>query len=364
MPFCPGQHRVTAVLCGGLAVFILGCLPLGCGDERKSTSPDPPAPAGHALAGSVSLRANLTNELGEITAVDQIDDADGVRVLCRHAGGECDTAMTVGGHYHFGFVPAGICTLEVLLDSGHRLSHTVMEMPAEDHHLHDALVLEASPALRIYPNPPHEEGAGIEFTTVSQAFSRTSVFDLSGALVWSYEQTAPPGFYHVHWSGTDAQNHPVNPGPYWVVVEMDGVTLAGLVLWGHEHEHEGEGEGNCGHIIAEGILLRHHDEVLASTWGADVEGTLEVESGSSTHGLEVAFLREDHSIFVVADSCSTNRLTWTVADSSVAAVRPIAGSPWAVRVFGKTAGRTSVAFRAWHEEHYHFESAAIPIEVR
>ncbi|MDM7914033.1 MAG: FlgD immunoglobulin-like domain containing protein [Candidatus Eisenbacteria bacterium] len=344
-----------------IALAAAGSFAAGCSDkgERAVT---PPQEKTHSMSGSVVLLATLTDEQGTPVGIEQIDDPDGVWVFCRHAGGGTDSTQTIHGRYSFPNVPAGSCTLYTSVVPRRRLAEMRLEMPERDEHVTQALSVTPSGDLRIYPNPSPEEGSGVEFTTEASGEYRVSVLDLSGRVVWSYGQSAPAGFYHVHWAGSDQDGVEAPAGPYWIVAEYDGKVRYGLLLWGHDHG-EPAGEGHCGHIVASGMVIAHHDERIVTCWLGRRDGDLRAAPGQTGHELQALFLDADSTAFAIADSCPDNRLTWTIADSSIAALRPVPGRKWQFRVAGKAPGTTEVTFDAWHEEHVHFRSPAIPIVV-
>lgn len=342
---------------------LLALLPvLGCADNgQEPTAIPPPAHLTHALSGSVTLLADLTDELGNATGVQRIGNAEGIRVYCRHGGSNRDSAMTVSGRFEFPAVHTGRCTLEVRIGGPQPASQLLFDMPEHDHEMTGGWELSPTGDLRIYPNPAPHEGSGIEFTMAAAQTYRVTVRTLSGDPVWSFEQTAPPGFYHVHWAGSDAQGEHVDDGPYWVVAEFDGTVRVGIVLWGADHGSPDP--GNCGHIEADGLVLAHHGEALVTCWRGDCQGELHAAAGETSHAYSVTFLQADSTAFAIADSCPDNHLTWTLADSTIASVRLDAGKKWEVRVIGKKAGTTEFTLEGWHEGHVHFTSPAIPIVV-
>lgn len=350
----PRSRRISVL------IAVLAALAGACGDQGdKPTASE--TPAAHSVTGSVALISHLTDEVGQISGEERVDDASGLWIYCRHEGGALDSAVTAAGRFAFPAVRAGTCTLYVEVQRSRRAAQSVFEMPEHNHELADTLTLEPSDDLRIYPNPAHAKGAGIEFTTHSDQTYRVFVRDLAGNTIWSYEATAPAGFYHVHWPGTDHHGHEAEPGLYVVVVELDGGIIHGIVHWGDDHEPSDP--GICGHFEADGVVIAHHDEILVTTWRGSRDGDLRIGVDEESHGYAVTFLDPDSSAFAVADTCPENHLSWSLADSNVATLRLVEGRKWSIRVVGKTAGSTDVTLHAWHEDAIVFDSPAIPIVV-
>jgi hypothetical protein len=95
----------------------------------------------------------------------------------------------------------------------------------------DTLLVGNTGDIRAYPNPfPYDHGEAIEFITSTDQPYTIEVYTLTWQEVWTYTSQAPPGFYHVHWPGTDLGGAHVPPGYYWIVVRRDGIVHASLVM--------------------------------------------------------------------------------------------------------------------------------------
>jgi len=343
--------------------LLLGLALAGCSDEGSTPPPPaPPEPARAALSGQLALAGRLTDAAGRPQGMRRLLDADGVLVRLHGPDGFADSTRTVHGRYHFTELDPGDYIIEAAvvpeIDAA-RLPAVVGEVDVQ---LADTLLLGPQGDVLMYPNPSPEEGIGVEFTASTAQRCTVEVRTLAGELLWSYAMDVPPGYYHVHWAGHDAQAASVPAGAYWTIVRVDGGCRCGLVFWpGRGHDDD---DGHCGPIDAGGLVIAHHHEILVTCRGQAVDGALVAAPGEEGHGLDVRFLNAalEHEL-AVADSCTENRLTWSVADTTVAKLRPVAGRMWAVRLVGIRAGQTTAVLQGWHGAQADVVSPPIPIRV-
>lgn len=191
----------------------------------------PPPTDGLSITGVVRLRTLHTDDFGEVIDDRTIDDATGVRAILRaHGGPDIGSTVTDAGRYRFDGLAAGAYRLRFLplevAGPGEieiALEDTDVEVPTH--------TLGPNDLLRTYPNPfPYDHGVGIEFTPVVPQSVEIRALSLGGALVWAYAFEAPAAFMHIHWIGTDQDNNPMPPGPYWIAVRHDETWHTRLVL--------------------------------------------------------------------------------------------------------------------------------------
>jgi hypothetical protein len=267
---------------------------------------------------------------------------------------------TDAGRFVFRGIPAGACTVYAKGPDARLASEISFAMPEHDCTLAEILELAPEGDLAIHPNPLGEEGAAIEFSKSGAGPYRVSVLELSGEVVWSYEQEAPPGSWHVHWIATDQSGEPVEPGPYWVRVEGDGESVYGVAI-----RSDGASEpdsGHCGHVHAAGVAITEGELVLAIQTEDRVDGELAVGAGSE-RSARFQFVGEDGALYAVADTCPENALEWEIADTTIAAISQEPGTIFGLRIEGRANGFTSVRFSVIHEEHAHLVTLPIPIRV-
>ena len=352
--------RIRRILAGAAWIAPLAAL-AGCSDQ-SSPRPSPPEESA-TLSGRVVLVSRLTDLSNQSLGEGRIEDADGVLVELIGPAGVVDSARTELGRYEFSDLAPGMYRVRgwVVRDD----PQVTEEIPVAGTAVvaSDTLTLRPSGALSTYPNPGAEDGVSIEVTVAgAQAYS-VEVRGLDGSLVWHFSQEVfSPGLYHVHWVGHDSEEHEAPSGAYWILVHYDGRWVYNLVFWpGHE---TAGGPGNCGHINAGGLVISRHDEVLVTCWHGRSRGALEVGAGEVSHEHEILFLSPDSMAFAIADTCPDNHLSWTLADSNVASIRPADGKKWSIELIGKRRGSTEVTLLGWHEAHVHYVSPAIPLVVR
>jgi len=134
-----------------------------------------------------------------------------------------------------------------------------------------------------------------------------------------------------------------------------------------DHDHQIPPDGTCGHVdSASGVQLVyiHTGETLASQRGSTVTGELRVTLQEVLlHGIEVTFLDASFDPIRIANDCELNYLTWTVQDDAVARISQDPGLRWFINIEPRRAGTTTLKVKINHDNHTHFESAAIPIVV-
>lgn len=336
-------------------------LSITCACSGDGTRLSAPSPETGAVSGRVRLAGELINDAKQPMGRRVIDDASGVLVrLEDESGSAVDSVRTVSGSYFFSDVEPGAYRVTVAVVAPNRASTPPFALEGGFGVVADTLVLAACGEIDVYPNPPHPEGVGIEFTVASAQSHRVDVLSLSGDVVWTFGQEVPAGFQHIHWACHDMMGVRMPRGAYWIVVHVNGTESCRLVFWDGADD---PGDGHCGHLDAAGLIVGHHEERLVICRDGICIGVLSVGAERETHSLDVMFFDEAGDTFALADSCSENRLTWAVADSSVATLVPVTGRPWAFRVAGRRAGSTDAVLRVWHDAHVHLESPPIPILV-
>lgn len=350
----PSTHRIPRTPATTLLLLLL-LLP-ACTDEGS----DPmQADDTGSITGHVRLVGTLFTLSGDSTGTRIVDDATGVPVTLLNGATMRSTTTTVDGAYSFPGLPAGDYEVGVSVVPEHVLATSVTV--ASDAVAADMLVVEPWGEMNTSPNPAAADGTGLEFTMQAPGPFTTTIRSLGGEVLWSVAMDAAAGFNHIHWDGGDDTHHVAEDGEYWAVVEKENTLAYNLVFWASEEVETNP--GNCGHVEGSGYLLTSPDSVVVSAWEGMQFGEIRVPVGATADSLHWTFLTDDSTEYAVADSCSINRMTWTVADSTVASVSRDPGAEWTFHVAGLQAGSTTLVLDAWHEAHIHLSSEPIPIEV-
>lgn len=133
---------------------------------------------------------------------------------------------------------------------------------------------------------------------------------------------------------------------------------------GPAHDHGGGDV--CGHVDdAGGVFLQdsHSSETLCSQSGTSVEGHVPCHVNTLLHGVQVRFRDLQGEVIPLAEDCAINGLTWTLDDPGVVEITQDPGLRWYVNFKGKALGATTVRFQLHHDDHVHFESLPLPIQV-
>lgn len=223
---CRMRARVRAS-----AALLLACLGLtltlaSCGSDGGS---EPEPIEGLSLSGRVSLNVVLVSDTGDSLGIRTYPEESGVRVYVERPDGSLDSTLTDGGMFHLRGLTNG--------------QHRVWSGPAEARSAiatytltgvsADLGTIEVEPIgkLRNPPNPfEYSHGTGVEWDLATEERVEVRIFAPSATLVWSYGYVAPPPFVHVHWIGTDQNNNPLPPGPYWATAYYDGQWHSRVVI--------------------------------------------------------------------------------------------------------------------------------------
>lgn len=339
-----------------LAAASLALAP-ACTDEGSG-----PVQAGDTgtVSGHVRLVATLFTLSGDSTGTATVDNATGVPVTLSAGPSTRAVATTLDGAYLFEGLAPGDYEVATSV-----VPENVLTMPvtvADGEAAAGLLVVEPWGEMNTSPNPAAHDGTGLEFTMQSPGPFTTRVVTLGGDPVWTFATDAVAGFNHIHWDGGDDTHHVAEDGTYWAIVEKEGTLAYNLVFWASEEVEPNP--GNCGHIEGSGYRVSSaSDSTLVSAWEGVLLGAIRVPTGGTAAGLHWTFFADDSTEYAVADSCSINRMTWTVADSTIAAVSRDPGVEWTFHVTGLQAGATTIVLDAWHEAHIHLSSEPIPVEI-
>jgi hypothetical protein len=126
----------------------------------------------------------------------------------------------------------------------------------------------------------------------------------------------------------------------------------------------GPGPGGCEHVdYAVGIELRQQGTQLYRQSGTQISGTIEVMNGGSVQGIEAMFLDAAGADIPIPNDCTINELRFDVADPSVIEITRPSGLRWSFDVVAKREATTTLRVLLWHENHAHFRSELIPVNV-
>lgn len=350
------RHRLLRFI--RVAAITLPVLVLGCADDgtRPSTTP-----SGFSISGRVRIESILKDEVATEIGLRRVEDATGVKVVLVGPNGFLDSTLTIAGTYAFHDLAAGSYRARTWVVPEEPVETVDLVLGGEDLVAPDTLTLGLSEGLSTYPNPGAPDGIGVEFTAESAQTYTVEVHTLGGDLVWSFSQSVPAGYYHVHWDGHDESEQHAAAGAYWIIVRVDERSLYSLVFW--PGETESDDPGHCGHIEAEGLTLDAGGSPFVTQWHGEQRGDLRLGLGEWSGDLAVQFLDADSALFAVADTCPDNRLTWSLADTSVAEAELLPDRKWTFRLLGKKAGATELTLYGWHMDHVHFTSLPIPVIV-
>lgn len=345
--------RFSCTVAAALPVLALGCADDGV-RPRATTS-------GLSISGRVRIESVLKDEIATDIGVRRVEDATGLKVVLVGPAGFRDSTLTVAGGYAFHNLPPGAyraatwVVLEAPVETGE------ITLATRDVVAPDTLALGPSGDLSTYPNPGAPDGIGAEFTAqVAQTYT-VEIHSLDGDVVWNFSQAVPAGYYHVHWDGDDESEQQAPAGAYWFIVRVDDQALYGLVFW--PGDTNPDDPGHCGHISAAGITLDAGGPPLVTYWQGEQRGDLRLLSGEWSGDIWTRFLDADSTLFAVADTCPDDRLTWSLADTSVATAELVPGRKWTFRLLGRKAGATEMILHAWHLDHVHLSSLPIPVLV-
>lgn len=313
-----------------------------------------------SISGHVRLVGTLFTLSGDSTGTETVDDATGVPVTLVGSAVMRAATTTVDGGYTFdGLAPGDYQVVTSVV------SENVLTVPvtlSDGEAAADLLVVEPWGEMNTSPNPAAHDGTGLEFTMQAPGPFTTRIVTLGGDPVWTFATDAVAGFNHIHWDGGDDTHHVAEDGAYWAIVEKEDTVAYNLVFWASEEVEANP--GNCGHIEGPGYrVATSSDSTLVSAWEGVQTGAIRVAAGATADSLHWTFFADDSTEYAVADSCSINRMTWTVADSTIASLSRDSGAEWTFHVTGLQAGATTVVLDAWHEAHIHLSSEPIPIEV-
>jgi hypothetical protein len=338
------------------AVAVLGSFALGCAESQTKS-----VPSRATLTGRVRLTANLFDLGGQAIGQRSVDDADGVRVILETPSDGLDSTVTARGQYQFTNLEVGTHRVSSWVLPAHRIRIPDIAVLGASVFAPDTLVLGPLGAMHTAPNPSEPEGFGLEFTADGPQHYRVEILDVGLMPMWSFSDTTYGGFNHIHWDGDGPNGEAAPEGAYWAVVQVNGIDAYNLAFWSPGAIVPNP--GNCGHILADGLLVRQSGAALVTEWRGVQHGAIEVVPGIPERDLQLQFLRSDSTVFALADTCPENYLSFDIADTSLVSVVLEAGRKWTFDLVGKRAGTTTVVLIAWHQNHVHIHSLPIPVTV-
>lgn len=184
---------------------------------------------GLSLTGRLELAVTLVAEFGDSLGREIYAEETGVRVYIERPDGSLDSTATESGTFRFAGLGDGV--------------HRVWSGPPEARSPVSQVTLAGSDGdvgtvtvapigrLRTPPNPfAYSHGTGVEWDLVANESVEIRIFSASARRVWTYAYEAPFGFQHIHWIGTDQENLPLPPGPYWIAVRYEGSWHSRVVI--------------------------------------------------------------------------------------------------------------------------------------
>jgi hypothetical protein len=126
----------------------------------------------------------------------------------------------------------------------------------------------------------------------------------------------------------------------------------------------GPDPGGCEHVDnAGGVELRLHGVQLYRQSMSQATGAIEVTDGGRIDSIEAVFLDLNGAAIPIPNDCTINELRFEIADPSVIEIAPQPGLRWFFDVVAKRQGATMLRVFLWHDNHAHFRSEQIPVEV-
>jgi hypothetical protein len=172
-------------------------------------------PDTYTLTGQVRLVGVLRNAVGDSIDVQQVENADSVRVYLYQGSTRNDSTRTTSGEYRFGGLSGGPYSVVTVLWGD--IADTVSIASVTADVAADTLVLQSTPTMIGFPNP-FQSATAVQFpvfsTSAAELIARTS----SGLTVRTLVQTTlPAGYHEVRWDAKDDSGNLVPVGPYWIL---------------------------------------------------------------------------------------------------------------------------------------------------
>ena len=194
---------------GSILLLVTPMLLAGCGRD------DITKPRTYTLTGQVRLVGTVRNAAGDSTDVQQVENADSVRVYLYQGSTPKDSTRTTSGGYHFGGLRGGPYSVVTILWGEIGDTASIASMTADM--VADTLVLESSPTMIGFPNP-FQDSTAVRFAMLSPSAVEVIARKPSGLTVRSLAKgNLPAGYHEVRWDARDDFGSLVPAGPYWIL---------------------------------------------------------------------------------------------------------------------------------------------------